>query len=97
MARKRLGEIMVEAGWITEEQLAKALKFQQQNPCLIGEAIVKMHFSNEERVAMALSKQLGVPYASRENRILNPEKGQGLEKMMQERLLSRLLPPERPR
>ena len=76
---------MVTAGWITEDQLAKALKFQQQNICLIGEAIVKMHFSTEERVAMALSKQLGVPYASRENQILNPEKGQGLEKVMPEK------------
>ena len=76
---------MVEAGWITEDQLAKALKFQQQNPCLIGEAIVKLHFSNEEKVAMALSKQLSVPYASRENQILNPEKGQGLEKIMPEK------------
>ena len=76
---------MLDAGWITEEQLVKALKFQQQNPCLIGEAIIKLHFSNEEKVAMALSKQLGVPYASRENQILNPEKGQGLEKLIHEK------------
>lgn len=76
---------MCEAGWLTEEQLAKALKFQQQNPCLIGEAIVKLHFSTEEKVAMALSKQLGVPYASRENQILSPEKGQGLERIMPEK------------
>jgi type IV pilus assembly protein PilB len=76
---------MIAAGWITEDQLTKALKFQQQNPCLVGEALVKMHFSTEEKVAMGLSKQLGVPYASKENQILNPEKGQGLEKIMPEK------------
>lgn len=75
---------MVEAGWINEEQLAKALKFQQQNPCLLGEAIVKLNFSSEEKVAMGLSKQLGIPYASRENQILSPEKGQKLEKILPE-------------
>ena len=75
---------MVEAGWINEEQLAKALKFQQQNPCLLGEAVVKLNFSSEEKVAMGLSKQLGIPYASRENQILNPEKGQKLEKILPE-------------
>ena len=76
---------MLAAGWITEDQLNKALKFQQQNPCLFGEALVKMNFSTEEKVAVGLSKQLGVPYASRENQILNPEKGQGLEKIMPEK------------
>jgi len=75
---------MVEAGWINEEQLAKALKFQQQNPCLLGEAVVKLNFSSEEKVAMGLSKQLGIPYASRENQILSPEKGQKLEKILPE-------------
>ncbi|MBI4802690.1 MAG: Flp pilus assembly complex ATPase component TadA [Elusimicrobia bacterium] len=85
MARKLLGEIMIASGWISPDQLAKALKFQQQNPCLIGEALIKMHFVNEEQVAMALSKQLGIPYASKENQILNPEKGQGLDKVLPEK------------
>ncbi|MBU2573397.1 MAG: Flp pilus assembly complex ATPase component TadA [Elusimicrobia bacterium] len=85
MPRKLLGEIMIASGWINADQLAKALKFQQQNPCLIGEALIKMHFANEEQVAMALSKQLGIPYASKENQILNPEKGQGLDKVLPEK------------
>ncbi|HOW89746.1 MAG TPA: ATPase, T2SS/T4P/T4SS family [Elusimicrobiales bacterium] len=85
MARKKLGEIMVAAGWVTEEQLARALKFQQQNPCLLGEALIKLNFASDEKVAMGLSKQLGVPYASRENKILSPEKGEGLEKLITEK------------
>jgi type IV pilus assembly protein PilB len=76
---------MIQAGWIDEEKLNKALKFQSQQPCLIGEALVKLHYATEEQVAQALAKQLGIPFASKENQILNPEKGQGLEKVIPEK------------
>ncbi|MCR4819516.1 MAG: Flp pilus assembly complex ATPase component TadA [Elusimicrobiales bacterium] len=81
---KRLGEIMIQQGWINEEQLQKALKFQNQQGCLIGEACVKLKFINEIKLAQALSKQLGIPYASIDNHVLAPEKGQGLEKILNE-------------
>ena len=76
---------MIQAKWIDEEKLAKALKFQQQQGGLIGEILVKMHYATDEQVAMALAKQLGIPYASRENQILNPEKIQGLDRMIPEK------------
>ncbi|OGR62961.1 MAG: hypothetical protein A2X31_04285 [Elusimicrobia bacterium GWB2_63_22] len=85
MPPKKLGEIMILAKWIDEEKLQKALKFQQQQGCLIGEALVKLHYATEEQVAQALAKQLGIPYASRENQILNPEKIQGLDRMIPEK------------
>ncbi|OGR75446.1 MAG: hypothetical protein A2X32_13080 [Elusimicrobia bacterium GWC2_64_44] len=85
MAHKLLGEIMVAAKWITEDQLEKALRFQQQQGGLIGEALVKLRYASEEQVAQALAKQLGIIYASKENQILNPEKGQGLEKLIPEK------------
>ncbi|GAB4031979.1 MAG: hypothetical protein Fur0012_09970 [Elusimicrobiota bacterium] len=85
MARKRLGEILMDLKVINDDQLAKALKFQEQNSCLIGEALVRLKYATEEQVAMALSKQLAIPYASKENQILNPEKGQGLEKYIPEK------------
>jgi type IV pilus assembly protein PilB len=76
---------MVQAKWITDEQLAKALKFQQQQGGLIGECLVKLRYASEEQVAQALAKQLGIPYASRENQILNPEKTQGLDRLLPEK------------
>jgi len=85
MAHKKLGEILIAQGNLDEQKLTQALHFQQQNKCLIGEAITKMGFASEEIVCMALSKQLGIPYASRENRILNPEKNQGIEKLLGEK------------
>jgi type IV pilus assembly protein PilB len=85
MARKKLGEILIEQQVITQEQLEKALKFQEQEKCLIGEALIKLGYATEEQVAIALSKQLGIPYASIKNNILKPEKGQGLEKIIPEK------------
>ena len=85
MAGKRIGEIMIQAGWIDEDKLNKALKFQTQQGGLIGECLIKLHYATEEQVAQALAKQLGIPFASRENQILNPEKGQGLEKIIPEK------------
>ncbi len=76
---------MVQAKWIDEEKLAKALKFQAQQGGLIGEVLVKLHFATEEQVAQALAKQLGIVYASKENQILNPEKGQSLERIIPEK------------
>ncbi len=85
MAGKRLGEIMIQAGWIDEDKLNKALKLQSQQGGLIGECLVKLHYATEEHVAQALAKQLGIPFASKENQILNPERGQGLEKIIPEK------------
>ncbi|HAH30920.1 MAG TPA: type II secretion system protein GspE [Elusimicrobia bacterium] len=84
MARK-LGELMVQLRWITEDQVNKALKFQVQQKCRIGEALIRLHYATEEQVSQALARQLGVTYASKENQILNPEKGQGLEKLIPEK------------
>jgi len=85
MARKRLGEILIEQKIIDEEKLAKALKYQEQNRCLIGESLIKLGYATEEQVAIALSKQLGIPYASIQNQILKPEKGQDIEKIIPEK------------
>ncbi len=80
-----MGEILIEQKIINEEQLAKALKFQEQEHCLIGEALIKLGYATEEQVAIALSKQLNIPYASIQNGILKPEKGQGLEELIDEK------------
>ena len=79
-----LGDILVASSVITEEQRDKALETAEQANCLFGEAVVKLGFASEESIASALSKQLGIPYASRENKILKVEKGQGLEKIIDE-------------
>ncbi len=85
MVRNKLGEILIGQKVITDEQLAKALKFQQQEHCLLSEALVRLGYTTEEQIAIVLSKQLGIPYASIQNQILKPEKGQGLENLIDEK------------
>ncbi|MBI4054625.1 MAG: Flp pilus assembly complex ATPase component TadA [Elusimicrobia bacterium] len=82
--RKRLGEILIESGSVTSDQLEKAVRIQSQLGVPLGEALVRGGFVSEEAVAAALSKQLGIPYASRENQVLRPELHQGLERLVPE-------------
>ena len=83
-AKMELGDILVASAVITADQRDKAVKTATQAKCLFGEAVVKLGFAKEEDIAIALSKQLSIPYASRENKILKAEKGQGLEKFIGE-------------
>jgi type IV pilus assembly protein PilB len=79
-----LAEILVSSGVLTEEQSQKVQKVAQQSKVQFSEAAVKLGFTKEEDIAIALSKQSGMPYASRENKILKAEKGQNLEKILPE-------------
>ncbi|MFA5008135.1 MAG: hypothetical protein WC546_02820 [Candidatus Omnitrophota bacterium] len=66
-AEKPLGQILVERGVITFEQLEKALLVQNKEGGLIGEVIVKLGFAKEDEIAHCLSLQFGFPYLPLEN------------------------------
>ncbi|MGE5190365.1 MAG: ATPase, T2SS/T4P/T4SS family [Gemmatimonadota bacterium] len=59
--KKRLGELLVETGLITKDNLDKALAAQQSMGKRVGEVIVEMGLATEEEIAQALAVQLGVP------------------------------------
>jgi len=84
MSKIRLGDILVQNKVLTSEQLERALHLQQQSGCALGEAAVQLGFASEEAIAVCIAKQLGIPYASRENGILLPEPTQHLEKLVPE-------------
>ena len=83
--RLRIGDILIQAGVINQEQLGRALKEQKQFNCRLGEAIVKLGYATEETIAQAIARQVGIGYASRENKVLKPERDQGLDKILNER------------
>ena len=62
----RLGEVLVEAGQITELQLAQALKLQKESPdnLRLGAVLVDNNFISEERLNAALAQRLGIKYVS---------------------------------
>lgn len=63
MRRKKLGQILVEAGLISEDQLAQALEEQKkQKGKRLGKIIIEKEWAKNEDICQALSKQLNIPY-----------------------------------
>jgi type IV pilus assembly protein PilB len=82
MARLRLGEILIKQGLVTEAQLQEAIEAQKKEKIYIGEILVNKGIIKEEDLAAALGTQLLIPYVSKASGLLNPQKDQGLEKMI---------------
>ncbi|SHJ68569.1 type IV pilus assembly protein PilB [Anaerobranca californiensis DSM 14826] len=62
MKRKRLGDLLVENGIITGEQLAEALNYQKQNGKRLGDALVQLGLLTYEQLIEVLEFQLGIPH-----------------------------------
>ncbi len=63
MRRKKLGQILVEAGLINEDQLVQALEEQKkQKGKQLGRIIIEKEWAKNEDICQALSKQLNIPY-----------------------------------
>lgn len=62
MTKKRLGELLVEAGLISEEQLHQGLQEQRRSGELLGEVMVRLGYVTEEDVARTLVQQFGIPF-----------------------------------
>ncbi len=57
----KLGEMLIQAGVITEEQLRKALAEQKRTGGRLGSTLIRLGFAAEEDVTECLGKQYGVP------------------------------------
>ena len=60
---KKLGQLLVERGWITGEQLIRAIQSQRVVGGRIGTCLLEMDVLTEDRLLEALSQQLSVPPA----------------------------------
>lgn len=61
MIRKRIGELLVESGLITEQQLEQALMLQKSKNKRLGKIIVELGYVSERQIAEAIAKQLSLP------------------------------------
>jgi type IV pilus assembly protein PilB len=59
---KHLGELLVERGILTRQQVQEAVDHQKTNGGLFGEVLVKLGYATEENIAQALTTQYGFPY-----------------------------------
>jgi type II secretion system protein E len=59
---KKLGELLIQQGLITQEQLDDALKEKDKTGLLFGQALIHLKHTTEEIILPILAKQLGIPY-----------------------------------
>ncbi|RLE15729.1 MAG: type II secretion system protein GspE [Acidobacteria bacterium] len=71
--RKRLGEMLVEAGLVTKEQINKALEYSRKHGVRLGKALVRMNIVEEEDIIKTISEQLNIPYVDVGNILFDPE------------------------
>jgi type IV pilus assembly protein PilB len=62
--RKRIGECLIQAGLITEDDLNIALTEHKRTGERVGVVLVRMNLATEKQVAKALAYQLGFPYVN---------------------------------
>ncbi len=62
--RKKIGECLIQAGLITEDDLQAALSEHRQTGERLGAVLVRMNLATEKQVTKALAWQLGFPYVS---------------------------------
>jgi len=61
MARKKLGEMLIEAGVLDEARLRSALADQRRWGRSLGKTLVEMRLIGEDELVRVLGKQLGLP------------------------------------
>jgi len=71
--KKRLGELLGEAGLVTEEQLNRALENKGQSNLKVGQLLIQQGILSEEQVADYLAKQLNIDRYNQEKLPENPE------------------------
>ncbi len=74
-APKRLGNVLIERGYLTLEALEEALNTQREGDKLrlLGEVLVQHHFCTEDQVVECLAIEYGVPYAKIDSRFYDPK------------------------
>lgn len=67
----KLGDVLMKAGAITEQQLMEALAEQKKTGIQLGKILVHKHYLTEDQLIESLSRQLGVPIIDLQD--INPE------------------------
>lgn len=60
--RKRIGDLLVEAGLISAEQLQQALREQKELNMRLGDVLITRHYITEQQLIEVLELQLGIPH-----------------------------------
>lgn len=72
MGKKRMGDLLVQAGMITQKQLEEAIKKQKATNKKIGEIVVEMGWVTEQNIIEVLEFQLGIPHVDLSRYFIDP-------------------------
>jgi len=63
LGRKRIGEILSKAGYITSRQLEEALRYQEKHLGRLSSILVKLGYVDEEIIVNVLNRRYNYPIA----------------------------------
>lgn len=66
-SRKKIGELLIEANFITQDQLLEALEVQRTTGQKLGQILIEKEFVTEEKLYETLSHKLGCTFVDLEN------------------------------
>lgn len=73
MARKKIGDLLVENGFITPEQLREALKAQASTGNRLGSILIENGLITEDQLVYTISERLGIQRISLASLVIDPE------------------------
>lgn len=71
--KKRIGTLLLEAGFLTEEQLDRAIKIHEETGKKLGTVLVENGMVDEKQIMEILEFQLGIPFIDIDNIKIDPE------------------------
>ncbi|MGM0500037.1 MAG: GspE/PulE family protein, partial [Bacillota bacterium] len=70
-SKKKLGDLLIEFGYISEKELQTAISEQKDMDQRLGEVLKKLDYVTEEELIDVLEYQLGIPKVNLSNYLLN--------------------------
>jgi type IV pilus assembly protein PilB len=68
---KKIGQILIESGIVTKDQIQQAVDLQNEKGGIIGSILIALGYVTEEQIAHALTAQFGFPYLPLSNYALD--------------------------
>jgi type IV pilus assembly protein PilB len=78
--RMKLGEILVQRGQITSEQLTEILTIQKEHPAPLGQILMEKELVTQEELTQILGEQLDIPHVWLRKGLIDPRIVQVLPK-----------------
>lgn len=73
MSKKKIGDLLLERGFITKEQLKEGLQVQSETGRRLGEVLVERHYITEEQLIDTISERLQIPRVSLRSMYIDPQ------------------------